>query len=184
MTCASVANNQNDPVILYRCSGVSPANLTISFDRRPVPTRGTLQYAVVIVSPEAVNIEPAILVNLNFRDVGDRGAIVPISGVGVDLQMDTARQRLYIANYTRDQIEVFSLASQSFLPPIRVGNRPLSMTVVNSSTLVVANSGAENLSVVDLDAMQEVDQISMGPVPLNAAPLFPRSVAASGNALL
>ncbi len=184
MTFAAAVNNQNAPVILNRGSGVAPANLTISFDPRPVTTRGTLQYAVVIVSPEAVNIEPAILVNLNFRDVGDRGTIVPMSGVGVDMQMDAARQRLYIANYTRDQIEVFSLASQSFLLPIRVGNRPLSMTMANSSTLVVANSGAENLSIVDLDAMQEVDQISMGPVPLNAAPLFPRSVAASSNAVL
>jgi len=184
MTFAAVANNQNAPVILNRGSGVAPANLTISFDPRSVTTRGTLQYAVVIVSPEAVNIEPAILVNLNFRDVGDRGAIVPISGVGVDLQMDTARQRLYVANYTRDQIEVFSLASQAFLPPIRVGNRPLSMAMVNSSTLVVANSGAENLSIIDLDAMQEIDQIPMGPVPLNATPLFPRSIAASANAIL
>src|SRR6267142_3188324 len=184
MTFAAVANNQNAPVILNRGSGVAPANLTISFDPRSVTTRGTLQYAVVIVSPEAVNIEPAILVNLNFRDVGDRGAIVPMSGVGVDLQMDTARQRLYVANYTRDQIEVFSLASQAFLPPIRVGNRPLSMALVNPSTLVVANSGAENLSIIDLDAMQEIDQIPMGPVPLNATPLFPRSIAASANAIL
>src|SRR5206468_5563005 len=158
--------------------------LNISFDPRSVTIRGTRQYAVVLVSPEAVNIEPAILVNLNFRDVGDRGAIVPMAGVGVDMQMDSARQRLYIANYTRDQIEVFSLASQTFLPPIRVGNRPLSMAIVDPFTMVVANSGAENLSVVDLEAMQEVEQISMGPVPLNAAPLFPRSIAASSNALL
>jgi uncharacterized protein (TIGR03437 family) len=184
MTFAAGVNNPNAPVILNRGSGVAPANLTISFDPRSVTTRGTLQYAVVIVSPEAVNIEPAILVNLNFRDVGDRGAIVPFTGVGVDLQMDSARQRLYIANYTRDQIEVFSLASQSFLPPIRVGNRPLSMAMVNPSTLVVANSGAENISIVDLDAMQEIDQIPMAPVPLNATPLFPRSIAASSNAIL
>ena len=108
-----------------------------------------------------MNVEPAILVNLNYRDVGQRGTIVPFSGVGVDMQMDAPRQRLYIANYTLDQIEVFSLANQNFLPPIRVGNRPLSMAIVNSNTLVVANSGGENLSIVDLDAMQEVDQILM-----------------------
>src|SRR5262249_47395384 len=99
-------------------------------------------------------------------------------------QTDSARQRLYIANYTQDQIEVFSLASQSFLPPIRVGNRPLSMAIVNSTTMIVANSGSENLSVVDLDAMQEVEQISMGPVPLNTNPIYPRSIAASSDAVL
>ena len=184
MTFAATVNNLAAPVILSARSGVAPATLSISFDPRNVTTRGTLQFTVVLVSAEAVNIEPAILVNLNFRDVADRGTIVPMTGVGVDLQMDSARKRLYIANYTRDQIEVFSLTSQTFLPPIRVGNRPLSMAMVDPNTLVVANSGAENLSIVDLDAMQEVDQIAMGPVPLNATPLFPRSIAASSNAIL
>src|SRR5205814_6071968 len=106
-----------------------PATLNISFDPRSVTTRGTSQFALQLVSPEAVNVEPAILVNLNFRDVSDRGTIVPVNGVGVDMQMDVARQRIYIANYTQDQIEVFSLANQRFLPPIRVGNRPLSMAM-------------------------------------------------------
>jgi uncharacterized protein (TIGR03437 family) len=172
------------PVILNQRSGIAPATLTISFDPRTSTARGTSQYVVALISPEAVNIEPAILVNLNFRDVSDRGTIIPINGVGVDLQMDAARQRLYIANYTQDQIEVFSLASQTFLPPIRVGNRPMSMAMANPSTLVVANWGSENLSVVDLDAMQEVDEIPMGPVPINNTPLFPRYIAASSNAIL
>src|SRR5947209_1361842 len=58
------------------------------------------------------------------------------------------------------------------------------MAIVNSSTMVVANSGGENLSVVDLDAMAEVDQIQMGPVAITATPLFPRAVAGSSNAIL
>src|SRR3954469_6653322 len=58
------------------------------------------------------------------------------------------------------------------------------MAMINPSTLVVANAGAENLSVVDLDLMAEVDQIGMGPIALNANPLFPRAVAASSNAIL
>jgi uncharacterized protein (TIGR03437 family) len=174
-------------LILNQRSGTAPATLTITFDPRNVTQRGTSQYAIVLVSPEAVNIEPAILVNLNFRDVSDRGTTIPINGVGVDLQMDAARQRLYIANYTQDQIEVYSLANGTFLPPIRVGNRPLSMAMANSSTLVVANWGSENISVVDLDAMQEIDEIPMGPVgpiPVNNTPLFPRYIAASSNAIL
>jgi len=184
MTFAAQVNNPAAPVILNQRTGVAPATLNISFDPRTITTRGTLQFVVLLVSPEAVNVEPAILVNLNFRDVSDRGAIVPMTGVAVDMQMDTDRRRLYIANYTQDQIEVFSLASQTFLAPIRVGNRPISMTMANASTLVVANSGGENLSIVDLDSMQEIDQIGMGPIPLNATPIFPRSVAASANAIL
>src|SRR5207237_3072073 len=133
----------------------------------------------VLVSPEAVNVGAAILVNVNYRDVTQRGTIMPMNGVGVDMQMDTPRKRLYIANYTNDQIEVFSLPDQSFLPPIRVGNRPISMAMINSNTMVVANAGSENLSVVDLDGMQEVDEIPMGPIGLNAlTPLFPQGIAA------
>src|SRR5436190_6386096 len=190
MTFAAAVNSTSPtatatPVILSQRSGVAPATLTISFDPRTTAARGTSQYVVVLTSPEAVNIEPPILVNFNFRDVTDRGTIIPLNGVGVDMQMDAARQRIYVANYTMGQIEVFSLASQTFLSPIRVGNRPLSMAMVNPSTLVVANFGSENLSVVDLDAMQEVDQISMGPIPLSTTlPLFPRYVAASSNAIL
>jgi uncharacterized protein (TIGR03437 family) len=184
MTFAASVNNAAAPVILNQRTGIAPATLNISFDPRTVTVRGTLQYVVWLVSPEAVNIEPAILVNLNFRDVSDRGTILPMTGVGVDMQMDAARQRLYIANFAQDQIEVFSLTNQTFLPPIRVGNRPISMAMVNPSTLVVANSGAENVSIVDLDLMAEVEQIGMGPIPLNATPLFPRSVAASANAVL
>lgn len=184
-TFAATLNNPAAPITLSQRTGVAPATLTISFDLRAVPPLGTSQFVVLLVSPEAVNVEPAILVSLNYRDVGQRGSIVPFSGVGVDMQMDPARQRLYIANYTRDQIEVFSLANQSFLPPIRVGNRPLSMTMANANTLVVANAGGENLSVVDLDAMQEVDQILMGPLALNVlTPVFPHSIAASSNAIL
>src|SRR5437016_2077338 len=189
MTFAASVNSTSPtvttPVILSQRSGIAPAALTISFDPRTVAVRGTSQYVVVLVSPEAVNIEPAILVNFNFRDVSDRGTIVPVNGLGVDMQMDSGRQRLYIANYTLGQVEVFSLESQTFLSPIRVGNRPLSMVMVNPSTLVVANFGSENFSVVDLDAMQEVDQISMGPIPLSTiVPLFPRYIAASSNAIL
>jgi uncharacterized protein (TIGR03437 family) len=186
MTYAATLGNQalNVPVILNRGSGVTPSTLTITFDPRNVTARGTNQYAVVLVSPEAVNIEPAILVNLNFRDVADRGAIVPLNGVGVDLQVDAPRQRLYIANYTLDQIEVFSLATQTFLPPIRVGNRPTAMALADANTLLVANYGTEAISVVDLEAMQEIEQIPMGPIPLNAQALFPRSIAVSTNAIL
>jgi uncharacterized protein (TIGR03437 family) len=184
LTFGAQVNNANAQVILNQRSGVAPATLTITYDPRQTTIRGTTQYVVSLVSPEAVNIEPAILVNLNFRDVSDRGTIIPMNGVGVDMQMDTARQRLYIANYTQDQIEVFSLTNQTFLPPIRVGNRPLSMAMASPSTLVVANWGSENVSVVDLDAMQEIDEIPMAPVPINGTALFPRYIAVSSNAIL
>jgi uncharacterized protein (TIGR03437 family) len=58
------------------------------------------------------------------------------------------------------------------------------MAMVNPFTMVVANSGSEAISVIDLESLQETRQIQMAPVPLNANPLFPRSIAASSNAVL
>lgn len=183
MTVAATPNIAAAPIVLSLQPGAA-STLRISFDPRSVTTFSTLQYVVVLVSPEAVNIEPAILVNLNYRDVTQRGTIVPMTGVGVDLQADPARQLLYIANYTQDQIEVFSMKTQSFLKPIRVGNRPRSMAMPDPSTLVVTNAGAENVSVIDLESMTQVEQIPMAPIPLNATPVFPLSIAGSTNAIL
>jgi uncharacterized protein (TIGR03437 family) len=180
------ASSNGNSISLSTRTGIAPASLTISFAFNPSINTvfAAQQFAITLTSPDAVNVEPAILVNLNYRDVTQRGNVIPINGVAADMQMDAARQRLYIANFTQDQIEVFSLTSQTFLSPIRVGNRPRSMAIVNSSTMVVVNSGAENLSIVDLNAMAEVDQIQMGPLAVNATPNFPRSIAASSNAIL
>jgi len=190
-SAVSASTNAAVPIIVSQGAGVAPSAVLISFNPRSVTATGTQQVAIVIVSPQAVNIEPAILVSLNFTSVAQTGSITPINGVAADQQLDAARQLLYIANYTQDQIEVFSLASQSFLPPIRVGNRPRSMAMLPAanpqsppSTMVVTNTGSETLSVVDLNQLQVVQTITMGPIPLNATPLFPKFVAASTDAIL
>ncbi len=185
MTFAAQLNNQNAPgVSVSARSGVARSSVQIRYDASRATARGTQQFVVILASPEAVNVEPAILVNVNFRDVDQRGTIVPLRGLGADMLLDEQRRRLYIADFMNDQIEVFSIPDQRFLPPVRVGNQPRSMAMVGSSTLVVANSGAEAVSVVDLETLQEIDVIPMAPVPLNAAPFFPRSIAVSSNAIL
>lgn len=186
-TFSAVASGASNAALTIRqTSSVAPATLQITFDSRRANLNalGTGQYSIVLSSPEAVNVEPAIVVNLNFRDVDQRGSIVPIEGLGTDMLLDEARQRLYIANFLRDRVDVFSLAERRFLAPIAVGSQPMSMAQVNATTLVVANSGAEFISVVDLEAMQEMDRIMMAPVPLNATPQFPRSIAVSSSAIL
>ena len=183
---AVTSGASNAALTIRQTSAVAPATLQITFDSRRANLNalGTGQYSIVLSSPEAVNVEPAIVVNLNFRDVDQRGSIVPIEGLGTDMLLDEARQRLYVANFLRDRVDVFSLAERRFLAPIAVGSQPMSMAQVNATTLVVANSGAEFISVVDLEAMQEVDRIMMAPVPLNATPQFPRSIAVSPSAIL
>jgi uncharacterized protein (TIGR03437 family) len=172
------------PVVLSQSTGVAPGALQLAIDQRTNLARGTTLVNVQIVSPEAVNIEPTITVSVNFRDVTQIGSIFSLAGTITDLALDTARRRLYLVNNTKNQVEVFDLATQTFAPPIEVGSRPRSLALSGSNLLVVANNGSENLAVIDLDALQLVDLISMGPVSLAANPLFPSSIAASNNAIL
>src|SRR5439155_11445827 len=147
--------------------GVAPANLQVTFDPRSTLTaviRATSQANVILTSPEAINIEPTVSVNLNFRDVDQRGTIVAVNGTLVDILADANRSRVYIADSLNSQILVFDTARQGFLSPVEVGAQPKSMALVGNNLMAVATSAAETISVVDLDALQQVQQIPMGPV--------------------
>ncbi|MGH7544651.1 MAG: YncE family protein, partial [Gemmatimonadota bacterium] len=77
--------------------------------------------------------------------------------VTADLVVDTARQLLFVSNQTFNQVEVFNLATGTLGIPIAVGSEPWGMVIDNSGdTLVVANSGGTNLSLVSLLTLTEV----------------------------
>jgi len=73
------------------------------------------------------------------------------------------RKELYLTNTALDEIEVFSLTSNSFVASVPVGSRPVGIALwphdtlgTYGDTVVVANSGGTNLSVVDMVARREV----------------------------
>ncbi|HWO87714.1 MAG TPA: hypothetical protein VNL98_01035, partial [Gemmatimonadales bacterium] len=73
------------------------------------------------------------------------------------------RRELYLSNITFDRIEVFSLATNSFVASIPVGSRPWGLSMwprdtagAYADTLIVANSGGTNLSIVDMVSRAEV----------------------------
>jgi uncharacterized protein (TIGR03437 family) len=173
--------------ILSSSSGIAPATLTITMDPRSATTTvtpSTVVSTVQLISTQAVNIEPTITVNLNFRDVDQIGTIIAKSGSLVDIVADSSRNRVYLADALNNQIQIFDANQQAFLPPIDVGAAPHSMAMVGTSTLVVANSASENISVVDLNALQQVQLIPMTPISVTATPLFPSNIAATNNAIL
>jgi uncharacterized protein (TIGR03437 family) len=173
--------------ILSSPSGVAPASLTITMDPRAnttTVTPSTVVSYVQLISSQAVNIEPTITVNLNYRDVDQIGAIFAQSGTLVDIVADPNRPRVYLADSLNNQIRIFDTGLQAFLPPIDVGAAPRSMALAGTNMLVVANSASENISVVDLNALQQVQLIPLTPVSLTAAPLFPSNIAATNNAIL
>ncbi len=173
--------------ILSSNSGIAPASLTITMDPRSANTTitpSTVVSNVTLLSSQAVNIEPTITVNLNFRDVDQIGTIVARAGTFTDILADPARPRVYLLDSLNNQVQIFDTSQQAFLPPIDVGASPRSMALAGSNTLVVANSASENISVVDLNALQQIQLIPLGPFSLIASPLFPNIIAATNNAIL
>jgi len=87
---------------------------------------------------------------------------LPAGSQIADAIYNARRRELYLSNYTQDRIEVFSLASNSFVARIPVGSRPWGLALwpratsasatdtLYGDTLIVANSGGTNLSIVDV----------------------------------
>jgi DNA-binding beta-propeller fold protein YncE len=79
--------------------------------------------------------------------------VVPVSGSLWQMALDQNRQRLYATNAINNRVEVYSLASGQFLPPIPVGAAPHGIALTPSgSQLVVANSGDGTVTILDPDA--------------------------------
>jgi hypothetical protein len=83
---------------------------------------------------------------------------LPFGGQVADALYHPGKDRLYLTNITRNQVEVFNLADSSFKAPVIVGSRPWGLaawprdrTGTKGDTLLVANSGGTQISYVDLD---------------------------------
>jgi hypothetical protein len=88
---------------------------------------------------------------------------LPIGSQIGDAIYNANRQELYLANTALDRIEIFSLASSSFVGYVPVGSRPMGLAMfprdslgAYKDTLIVANSGGTNLSIVDLVNRREI----------------------------
>ena len=84
---------------------------------------------------------------------------LPFGGQVADALYHAVKDRLYLTNIGRNQVEVFNLADSSFKAPIIVGSRPWGIAAwprdragTKGDTLLVANSGGTQISYIDLNA--------------------------------
>jgi WD40 repeat protein len=172
-------------------SGLAPANVTFTMDpgrSGVIRTPGTNLYTgagssntgtavqIQLVSPEAINVPPTLLVYMNYRDSSMRGLIFPVQVApnstaaayqGLwDIALDEPRNRIYISNPGYNRIEVFDTQQLQFLNPIPVGSRPHQMAMgLDGSTLYVAHNGGEPIAVVDLNQQQVTGTLKLPPIP-------------------
>lgn len=187
-TAAATSLSQTAPSLKITQNGTS-ATLTFSFNPSAARALGTISPAhdFDIQAPEAVNVPSRVRVYQNNRNAEARGTLIPVP-VGIssnealeDIAYDSARQRVYIANSGMNRIEIYDIAQQKFLTPIKVGQLPQSMALTpDGNTLYVANSGGESISIVDPNQMIMTGKVQFPPTPLvlSAAISTPGVIAA------
>jgi uncharacterized protein (TIGR03437 family) len=165
------------------------ATLTFKFNPNAAKALGTVAPTdFLIQAPEQVNIAPNLRVFQNNRNADSNGKILVTqqnisAGEGLmDMAMDTARQRIYVANSGLNQIEVVDMKTQTLMTPIKVGQLPHSMAMsTDGVTMYVANTGGESISIVDLNKMQTVGSVTFPAIPTNVAVAlaYPSAIAES-----
>lgn len=83
---------------------------------------------------------------------------LPNGGTVADAIYSRNLNEVYLANPDLDQVEIFDIATTAFQAPIPVGSRPWGIGLwpvdttfgTHQDTIVVANSGGTNLSIVDV----------------------------------
>jgi YVTN family beta-propeller protein len=107
---------------------------------------------------------------------------VPVTGALTELIIDDQCEHVYLTNATNNTVEVFSLQTGTLQAPIQVGSSPTGLdTSPDGKTLYVANSGANNISVVDLNTRVEKLKV---PVPAGFSNDTPFSLAVAKNGLV
>src|SRR3984885_4101138 len=105
------------------------------------------------------------------------GTIVPIGGEASDLALDETRGVLYIANFTSNQIDVMSLASNTIQTSINVAAQPSSIALspdgrylvaTNFGTAAAPGAPANGLTVIDR-TNRETQSVALGIPPIGVA---------------
>jgi uncharacterized protein (TIGR03437 family) len=109
-------------------------------------------------------------VRLAAQTAATFGTPIPAPGNLQDIVLDEGRGKLYLVDNAGNQVEVYSIPDQKFLPPIAVGQQPVSAAMSpDGRFLFVTNFGSSTLSVVDLNAAGTVNTISLPAPPEGVA---------------
>ena len=161
-------------------SGTTPATVQVNVDPNAFQNQnGTVVVPLTIASSTAVNLPPAVRLLINTRNPDQRGTLVDLPGNNVDLLADPARNRFYILQQDRNQVLVFDGATYQQIAALRTATTPTQIAfTLDQKYLLIGHDNSQLAYVYDLDSFQQQMSIAFPPGH------YPRSLAASGNALL
>ncbi|MFN7922649.1 MAG: hypothetical protein U0Q16_21270 [Bryobacteraceae bacterium] len=161
-------------------SGVTPATVRISVDPSAFQNiKGTLSAQIDIKSTAAVNNPNPVRVLINNREPDQRGTVVNVPGKLVDLVADPQRDRFFVLRQDTNEVLVYDGTTNALVARLKTGNTPTQMAVTfDRRYLLVGHENSQILTMYDLETLETL--------PYIAAPRghYPRSVAASGKAIL
>jgi len=161
-------------------SGTTPATVQVRIDPNAFQNQnGTVTVALTLASSTAVNLPPAVRLLVNTRNPDQRGTLVNLAGNNVDLLADPGRNRFYILQQDRNQVLVFDGATYQQITALRTATTPTQMAFTfDQKYLLIGHDNSQLAFVYDLDSFQQQMPITF------PAGHYPRSLAASGNAIL
>jgi uncharacterized protein (TIGR03437 family) len=161
-------------------SGTTPAAVQITVDPTAFQNQnGTVTIPLTISSSLAMNVPPSIRLLVNNQNPDQRGTSIDIPGVLTDILADPARSRFYVVQQDRNMVLVYDSTTYTQIASLRTGTTPTQMAItLDQNTLIVGNDNSQQAHVYDLNSLTELPPIQF------PAGHYPRSIAASGNALL
>lgn len=165
-------------ITISPASGVTPANISVSVDPNAFSSqKGTVTAYLTISSSAAIDLPAAVRVLVNSQDPSQRGTIVDVPGVVVDVAADPQRNVYYVLRQDKNQVLVFNASNNTQTATLRTCTTPKSMAITfDQQYLLVGCDNAHYMSVFDLDLLTAQQPIYVAD--------YVQSVAASANAIL
>src|SRR5713226_2161795 len=116
-------------------------------------------------------------------DAATIGTVVQVRGVVSDLIYDSARNLVYLANVSQNEIDIYSVDQKKLMGSFPTGLQPASLALSpDLNTLYVANIGSNTISTVNLNTTQRGGDYTVGSRPDAIAVGFDGQILILGTA--
>ena len=167
-------------ITINPATGRSPATVQITIDPGAYQNqRGTVLGSLKIDSSESIDLPLTVRILVSNQRPDERGSSTDVPGVLADLLADPLRDRFYVLRQDRNQVLVFDGSGLFQITTLRTGNTPTRMAITfDCKYLLIGHDNSQLVYVYDLDSYQQLPPVVM------PAGHYPRSIAASANAIL
>jgi uncharacterized protein (TIGR03437 family) len=167
-------------VTLSPSSGKTPATITVSIDPNAYQNlKGTQPGLIQIASSQAVNVSIPVQLLMSNPEPEQRGTILNVPGLLVDVLADPVRNRFYVLRQDRNLVLIFDASNNHQIGTLRTGNTPWSMaTTLDKRYLLIGADNSQVAHLYDLDTWQFQKYIVM------PSGHYPRRIAVAGRTIL